>query len=111
MSKTTSVSVDTFAAALGDKVLHCRELGHVWRPLTVSWDGGAAAYDRRLRCSSCRTVRIQVVTERGHVLSNRYVYADGYLAVGVEIGRGDRDTFRREALGRFLHLTNANEVA
>ena len=112
MKTTESVSVDTFAAGLGDRVLHCRELGHVWRPLTVSWDAKARAYDRRLRCSSCRTVRVQVVTGKGHVLSNRYEYAPGYLAQGVEIGRGDRDTFRREALTRFLdqHAV-ADEVA
>ena len=111
MSKQTPVSVDTFAAGLGDKVLHCRELGHTWRPLTVSWDADAGAYDRRLRCSSCRTVRVQLVTGKGHVVSNRYDYADGYLAVGVEIGRGDRDTFRRVALERYLAPSAVSGVA
>jgi hypothetical protein len=106
------MSVDTFAASLGDRVLHCRELGHVWRPLTVSWDSSAQAYDRRLRCASCRTVRVQVVTGKGHVLSNRYIYAEGYLASGVTIGRGDRDTFRREALTRYLDAHGSDsEVA
>lgn len=108
--KKPEQTVDTFAAGLGDRVLHCRELGHTWRSLTVSWDAGARAYDRRLRCSSCKTVRIQVLTERGHVVSNRYDYVDGYLAVGVEIGRGDRDTFRRVALERYLSR-DAVEVA
>jgi hypothetical protein len=51
------------------------------------------------------------VTGKGHVVSNRYEYADGYLAVGVEIGRGDRDTFRREALTRYLEHAQASEVA
>jgi hypothetical protein len=102
MKAHETVAVETFAANLGDRVLHCRELGHTWRPLTVSWDADARAYDRRLRCSSCRTVRVQVVTGKGHVLSNRYEYAAGYLATGVQIGRGDRDTFRAESLSRFL---------
>ena len=112
MSKPTPVSVETFAANLGDRVLHCRELGHVWRPLTVRWDAKARAYDRRLRCSSCRTVRVQVITGKGHVLSNRYEYATGYLAVGVEVGRGNRDTFRAEALNRALnHMADEEGAA
>lgn len=112
MKREERLTVDTFAANLGDRVLHCRELGHTWRPLTVSWDATSKAYDRRLRCSSCRTVRVQVVTGKGHVMSNRYEYATGYLATGVEVGRGDRDVFRREALSRFLDAhTSESEVA
>lgn len=111
MKRTETVTVDTFAAGLGDRVLHCRELGHVWKPLTVAWDATVKAYDRRLRCSSCRTVRVQVVTGAGHVVSNRYEYADGYLAKGIEIGRGDRDTFRRVALERYLTTNAESEVA
>lgn len=105
------ISVDTFAAGLGERVLHCRELGHVWRPLTVTWDRKARAYDRRLRCSSCRTVRVQVLTQSGGIVSNRYEYAEGYLAHGVEVGRGNRDVFRAEALSRFLDAHAADEVA
>jgi hypothetical protein len=56
-------------------------------------------------------VRIQLVTGKGHVVSNRYDYAEGYLAVGVEIGRGDRDTFRRVALERYLAPLANDEVA
>lgn len=110
MSKSEAISVDTFAAGLGERVLHCRELGHVWRPLSVGWDQSAKAYDRRLRCSSCRTVRVQVITGTGGIVSNRYEYADGYLAKGVEVGRGNRDVFRAEALSRFLSA-HAVEVA
>jgi hypothetical protein len=111
MSRNENVDVESFAASLGDKVLHCRELGHVWRPLTVRWDASAKAYDRRLRCSSCRTVRVQVLTGKGAIVSNRYEYADGYLASGVQIGRGDRSTFRSEALSRFLNAHADDEVA
>jgi hypothetical protein len=56
-------------------------------------------------------VRVQVVTGKGNVLSNRYEYADGYLAVGVEVGRGNRDVFRAEALSRFLTSHASDEVA
>lgn len=91
-----------FVGDLSDKLLHCRELGHTWKPLTVSWDQASASYDRRLRCPSCRTVRIQVLTTSGHVVTNRYVYPDGYLAKDVEARQLHRDLFRMEAITRFL---------
>jgi hypothetical protein len=106
-----ATTVEDFAAGLGERVLHCRELGHVWRPLTVHWDNAAKAYDRRLRCSSCRTVRVQVLTASGGIVSNRYEYADGYLATGVQVGRGNRDVFRAAALVRFLNAHAQDEVA
>lgn len=96
------VSVETFAAGLNGKQLHCRELGHVWAPLTVAWDAVARAYDRRLRCRNCRTIRKQVLDSSGHVLRNGYDYTDGYLASNVEKGQLSRDVFRLEALTRFL---------
>jgi len=96
------VPVDTFAARLSDKALHCRELGHVWRPLTASWEAEARAFHRRLRCSSCRTERVQVLSARGGVLTNRYVYPAGYLATHVDGMTGARDLFRLEAIIRTL---------
>jgi hypothetical protein len=96
------IAADTFAARLSDKALHCRELGHVWRPLAATWDADARAFDRRLRCSSCRTERVQILSMRGGVLSNRYVYPDGYLAKNVEGMTGSRDLFRLEAVLRTL---------
>lgn len=92
----------TFVGDLSDKWLQCRELGHQWRPLTVSFDKRGGAYDRRLRCPSCRTVRVQVLTGSGHVVSNRYDYPEGYLAKGVQPGTLNRDDFRLEAVTRFL---------
>jgi len=100
---TEPVSVDVFASRLTDKALHCRELGHVWRPLVASWEAEAQAFHRRLRCSSCRTERVQVLSARGGVLSNHYVYPRGYLATHVEGGvAGRRDLFRLEAILRTL---------
>jgi hypothetical protein len=102
---TDKVSAETFVGDLPDKTLHCRELGHTWKPLTVSWDKAVDAYDRRLRCPMCRTVRIQLLTSSGHVMANRYQYPDGYLAKGVEVGALHRDLFRLEAVQRFLRAT------
>ena len=100
-------SAQDFAGDLSDKQLHCRELGHTWKPLTVFWDVDARAYDRRLRCSMCRTIRVQLLTETGHVHSNRYIYPDGYLATNVEAASMRRDVFRLEAVTRFLSSPSA----
>lgn len=97
----------SFAQSLSDKALHCRELGHVWRDSTVKWDPKARVFDRGLVCQSCRSVRRQVLDRRGHVIRNGYVYADGYLATKVLNREGlNRDTFRLEALTRWLEKSN-----
>lgn len=107
---TEPVPVDTFAARLPDKALHCRELGHTWRPLVASWEAEARAFHRRLRCASCRTERVQVLSARGHVLSNRYDYAAGYLATNVTGMTGARDMFRLEAILRTLDESDIRRV-
>lgn len=99
------VSAETFAASLGARALHCRELGHVWRPWTVTWEGSSRSYFRELRCSSCHTVRSQTLDSTGHVIANSYRYPDGYLATHVETGTLSRDVFRLESLGRFMEKT------
>ena len=102
MAASDTLTPEQFAAGLSDRLLHCRELGHTWRPSTVQWDPQARSYDRRLLCRNCRTVRIQLLDRSGHVLSNRYQYPDGYLAQNVARGVG-RDAFRVEAVVRFLN--------
>ena len=101
MSKDPDVSPETFAASLSARVLHCRELGHSWRPLTVRFDAKARVYDRQLRCSSCHTIRKQTLSRRGEVVSNGYQYPPRYLATNVS-EHVDRALFRIEALTRFL---------
>jgi hypothetical protein len=97
----------SFAQSLSDKALHCRELGHVWRDHTVTWDTKARVFDRALRCQSCGSIRRQVLDRRGHVIRNGYTYAEGYLATKVMNREGlGRDTFRLEALTRWLERTN-----
>lgn len=99
----TLISVETFAATLTTSYLACRELGHTWRPWRAAWDKSVRAYDRELRCSRCKTVRRQLINDLGHVLTNNYVYPDGYQAKHVEHEvRISRDVFRLESLTRYL---------
>lgn len=103
VTPTEPVSVETFAASLPARFLECRELGHHWRAWQAQWDREARAYDRELRCSRCKTIRSQLLNESGHVLANRYRYADGYQAKNVESAvRISRDVFRLESLTRYL---------
>lgn len=106
----TAVTLDRFAHSLPDKVLHCRELGHNWRPMVARFDESSGSFDRRLRCPSCRTVRIQVLSRYGGIVSNRYVYPDGYLAANVSEHPGNnRDVYRLESLTRALASLGAGE--
>lgn len=95
--------VERFAQTLSPRVLHCRELGHNWKPSTVRFDQERHGYERTLRCANCRTERRQTLDARGHVVSNRYVYPEGYLTAGrVESGNISRDVFRMESINRWL---------
>src|SRR4051812_44403686 len=82
----TEIHAETFAAQLNDRFLHCRALGHNWRPHTAEYDQAAGTYDRTLRCSNCRTLRHQVLSSLGGVLSNGYTWPDGYRATNVAPG-------------------------
>lgn len=105
MAKQTTVSetpAADFVAGLSERYLHCRELGHTWKPLTVSYDKSARVFDRRIRCSVCRTERKMLVGMRGDIVSSSYNYAEGYLAQHVEPGVLSRRDFRLEAITRML---------
>jgi hypothetical protein len=106
--KEAPESLEAFVDGLSDRVLTCRELGHHWRPLTVTWEREARAYHRQMRCPSCRTVRTQILTEHGHVISNGYRYPDGYLA-GNLTERVSRDAFRMAAVQRFLAAADSSK--
>lgn len=102
-AEKASVSVETFAASLPSRYLDCRELGHHWRAWSARWDNEARAYDRTLRCTRCKSERTQLLNDMGHVIANRYRYADGYQAKNVEsVVRISRDVFRLESLTRLL---------
>lgn len=108
---TETVTPEVFAARLTDAALHCRELGHTWRPLVARWESDSRSFHRRLRCSKCRTERVQLLSSRGHIVSNHYVYPDGYLAKNVEgaVG-GRRDLYRLEAVIRQLDEADMKAV-
>lgn len=92
--------VAEFAESLPERFLHCRELGHTWRPFTAGRhrDGG---FERVLRCTRCRTRRVQEISSRGMVVSNKYIHPDGYLHKGFGriVGEG-RGLLRLESLKR-----------
>lgn len=102
MAEKPLITLETFAANLRETFVQCRELGHLWRPHTATYDRASRVYDRILRCTRCRTERVQEISELGHVLSNRYRYADGYQAKHVEPGAYSRDVFRIESVRRYL---------
>ena len=57
-----------------------------------------------MRCGRCRTERAQSLDMHGHVVSNGYAYADGYLApkgVGHIVGE-TKDHLRLESVLRLL---------
>lgn len=99
-------AVESFAEGLSDKFLHCRELGHLWRPT-----GSAGRIDlegtkergwfRKLKCYRCQTKRIQELDHHGMILSNRYVHPEGYLMEGLGRIVGDgRGVLRLASLKR-----------
>lgn len=93
---------EDFAHGLSARALHCRELGHTWRAWTVTYDRKARCYDRALRCSSCQSVRHELLDGSGAVLRSGYTYAKGYLATNVQAGTLSRSVFRMESITRFL---------
>lgn len=96
--------VQDFAAGLSISHLHCRELGHNWRPWVARWDGEHNAYERALRCTRCKTQRWETIGSTGAKLGAHYKYPDGYTAqpgMGRIVGEG-RDALRLESLGRAL---------
>lgn len=102
MKQQPGIDVEEYAQGLSDSFLHCRELGHVWRPRSVIRipDGG---FTRTLVCAQCTTTRIQDLNAWGVAVRNRYRHAEGYLMRGL--GRMDSTSLgvlRREAITRYL---------
>jgi hypothetical protein len=95
--------VASFAQELSVNHLHCRELGHLWRPWVAQWAQEHEGYERALRCTRCRTERWQIISASGAVVSSHYVYPEGYIHLGLGriVGEG-RDALRLESLTRAL---------
>jgi hypothetical protein len=101
-------SVREFAEGLPERYLHCREMGHNWRPFSAGRfeDGG---FERILRCTRCKTKRMQSIDSHGMVLSSRYEHPKGYLTDGMGriVGEG-RGALRLESIKRIV--TKAEEA-
>lgn len=97
-----TVDPDEVAGAFSDDYLACRDLGHAWRHERFDTAGADTyAYERTLKCRSCRTRRRDVVTAWGEVVRRHYDYADGYRLDGYgESYAFRRDDFRREVMRR-----------
>ena len=97
----TTSEVQVFAAGLNNSFLLCRDLGHNWRPWGAQWVPEDNAYNRTLRCTRCKTARMQVLSVRGEVIQSKYDYADGYQHKGLgRVTGSGRDALRLESIVR-----------
>lgn len=95
--------VAEFAQGLSISHLHCRELGHNWRPHAARRAEDGGSFERVLRCVRCKTLRIQVLSIYGAVVSSHYEYPDGYISKGLGRIVGDgRDRLRLETTMRMM---------
>lgn len=102
-----------FAHGLSISHLHCREMGHNWRPWVARYDEEHNSYERALRCTRCRTERWEDIGLSGAKLGTRYVYPDGYTApagMGRIVGEG-RDSLRLESVTRAITTVDAGKRA
>lgn len=107
-SFATVDEVATFATHLPENYLLCREMGHNWRPYAASWEGDH--YERVIRCSRCKTERVQALSSTGSVLSSHYVYVDGYQHQGLgRISGTGRDRLRLESMIRTVGAVPGSE--
>jgi hypothetical protein len=105
--------VEDFAHGLSISHLHCRELGHNWRPWVARYDEEHSSYERALRCTRCRTERWESIGLSGTKLGSHYKYPDGYVApagLGRIVGEG-RDALRLESLHRSITQVDAKSQA
>lgn len=99
--------IEEVLEAMPESFIECRDLQHRWRPYTASWDGSTRVFDRQLRCSRCRTLKVQVLSETGAVLSSHYEYPKNYLLkLGRIVGDG-RDAVRLASVTRRIGQNGA----
>lgn len=102
--------VREFAASLPERYLHCREMGHNWRPFSAGRykDGG---FERVLRCTRCRTKRRQGIDGRGMIMASSYEHPPGYLSDGMGriVGEG-RGALRLESIQRIAATGSVEEL-
>jgi hypothetical protein len=93
--------VEVFAEGLSNQFLHCRELGHLWRPYSGGRYEENGGFSRILKCHRCKTKREQEIDNRGLILSNKYIYPEGYQVEGLGriVGEG-RGVLRLQSMIR-----------
>lgn len=103
--------VESFAAGLPKRFLLCRTLQHNWSPWTARLaDGGG--FEQVLRCTRCHSERHQLLTPRGHVVSETRTYPDGYLHKGLgRIAGEGRDAIRLESITRQMGEPRIKEAS
>lgn len=94
--------VREFAQHLPERFLHCREMGHNWRPYSAGrWEDGG--FERVIRCTRCKTKRFQGIDSRGLIVSSHYEHPEGYLSNGLGRIVGDgRGALRLESIKRIV---------
>jgi hypothetical protein len=93
----------TWVEGLPQQFVACRDMGHAWRPFTAAWDGAARVFRRELRCTRCKTSRVQTLNARGHIESSWYEYPDDYLRPP---GSGAYDQSARD----LMHLVSVQHL-
>lgn len=71
------------AADIAPEHLHCRDLGHTWRPYSVARVPQRRQWREVLNCIQCGTLRTRWLSDLGEVLGSSYSYADGYQRIGL----------------------------
>jgi hypothetical protein len=90
--------------------LQCRDFNHSWRPYTASRHTNGLI-ERQLRCSRCRTIKVQTLNRWGHVVAGRYDYADGYVIKGLgRIIGEEKDHLRLASINKILTDDTAEEA-
>ncbi|GAA4907974.1 hypothetical protein [Streptomonospora salina] len=69
------------AAEMGEYVLECRDVGHIWKDWTVA--RLRHGFEQTMRCSQCGTERVRFIDPEGYIDSSHYRYPDGYLVHGL----------------------------
>lgn len=104
LSFASAGEVAAWSRNLSEDFILCRDLGHLWRPLSARWSAEDSAYERTMRCGRCSTERHQLLSASGHVLSGNYAYTEGYTAPKGQgrLGTEGRDSLRLESILRLL---------
>lgn len=91
-------------AGMGEVYRHCRDYGHVWRPVTAYRLARGKGWEETIQCTGCQTKRLRQLDRDGDVVVNRYRYEEGYLIAGLgRLTGADRGTLRIASI--MDHLT------